>query len=273
MRNETDSKTGMAYVREGKGPLLLLVHGFPLSSAMWSAQLEAFSGKFCVLAPDLPGFGTSPLEDEEITLESLADLLANFLDNVTGGEPVIFLGLSMGGYIGWPFAQRHRDRLRALVQCHTRATADTGVVARGRRQSAIQVLAEGPQKLVGEMLNRMTGPEARFQKPELMERLQAIMSEAAPATIATFQLAMATRADSTGMLPGLDLPVLVVAGEQDHITPPDEMREMADLIPGARYCLIRGAGHMSPMERPEEFNRCVLDFLEGDSLPAQSGVS
>ena len=104
---------------------LLLVHGFPLDHTMWAAQIEAISSRCRVIAPDLRGFGRSPPAGERTTMEQFADDLAGLLDAIGISEPVVYCGLSMGGYIGWQFWRKHANRLRGLILCDTRATADS----------------------------------------------------------------------------------------------------------------------------------------------------
>src|SRR5579871_1458915 len=110
----------------GAGPTLLLVHGFPLDHTMWRRQFEQFSQSFRVVAPDLPGFGQSELAaGRTMSMRGYADALAALVDQVAPGEPIVFCGLSMGGYIAFQFWHGYRDRLSRLVLCDTRAVADT----------------------------------------------------------------------------------------------------------------------------------------------------
>src|SRR4051812_20148373 len=114
----------LAYVDQGTGRPVLLVHGFPLDHSMWDAQIEAIANYARVLAPDMRGFGQSPLGDVDgeqgISMEQYADELAEFLTALNISEPVVVVGFSMGGYIAWQFFRKYRSRLRALIQCDTR---------------------------------------------------------------------------------------------------------------------------------------------------------
>ena len=112
-------------------PVLLCVHGFPLDHSMWSAQVAGLSADIRILAPDLTGFGETPLTRDVLTMASLADDLAVWLDTQGIREPVVYCGLSMGGYVGWEMMTRHRDRLRGVILMDTRAVNDDEVTARG----------------------------------------------------------------------------------------------------------------------------------------------
>ena len=261
MKTGFDAESGLAFIRAGKGPAILLVHGFPLDSSMWHGQIGQLAESSTVIAADLAGFGGSELREATVSMDSLADRLARMLPGIGVVEPVVFCGHSMGGYVGWSFLRRHREKLRGLVLCHTRSAADSEVVARGRRQTALQVLESGAKKLVDDMLGKLLSRKTGIENPHVMEQLQAIMNSARLESVAAALLAMAGRVDSTQLLPQIDFPVLVVAGDHDQITPVDEMREMAEKIPGSTFETVAGTAHLAPMERPEEFNRIVAEFL------------
>lgn len=261
----------LAYDDRGSGPTLLLVHGFPLDHAMWSAQLAALAPTHRVLAPDLPGFGRSGLPapvaaSGVLTMEQLADALARFLDALAVPGPVVLCGLSMGGYIAFPFARRYAHRLRGLVLCDTRAIADTAEGAAGRRLMADRVLREGPAPLVESMLPRLFAPATLQGRPDLVAPIRQVMTATDPRTLAAASRGMAVRPDSTPALGDIACPTLVLVGEHDAISPPAEMRQIAAAIPGAQFVEIAGAGHLAPLEGPDAVNAALASFLA--QLPA-----
>jgi pimeloyl-ACP methyl ester carboxylesterase len=97
-----------------------------------------------VIAPDLRGFGRTTATPGTATMEKMADDLAALLDELGVREPILFCGLSMGGYIGWQFVRKYESRVKVLIACDTRAIADTPEQAAGRRQLADRVMREGP---------------------------------------------------------------------------------------------------------------------------------
>src|SRR5947209_8221082 len=129
----------MAFEDRGAGRVLLFIHGFPLDHTMWQAQIDEFSRDYRVLAPDLRGFGASPLGDGEVTMRRYADDLALLLDRLDIHEKIIFCGPSMGGYVAWQFWRKYAQRLAALVVCDTRAVADTPQARDGRAELAAKV--------------------------------------------------------------------------------------------------------------------------------------
>jgi 3-oxoadipate enol-lactonase len=245
----------------GAGPVLLLVHGFPLDHQMWRYQAEAFSASHRLLIPDLRGFGQSGITPGVVTMERYADDLAALLDALEIQEPITLCGLSMGGYVAWQFALRHRARLGRLVLCDTRAAADTPAGALGRLENADRVLREGAHSLVAGMMEKLFAPATRQQQPEMVEATRQVMLAAAPDGIAAALRGMAERPDIGPRLGEIDVPALVVGGEEDAIVPIDEMRAMAAQLPRGTFVAVPGAGHMAPLEQPAAVNEALRNFL------------
>jgi pimeloyl-ACP methyl ester carboxylesterase len=248
-------------VEAGAGPPLLLVHGFPLDHTMWQAQIDELSRDARVMAPDLRGFGESDGGGEVVLMEDFADDLAALLDRLGVAEPVVFCGLSMGGYIAWQFFLRHRARLRALILCDTRAAADAPAAAEARLTNARRVLEDGVGFLAQGMLDKLFAAETRQQRPELVAAVRRVMLAASPQGVAAALRGMAARQDASDLLPQIDVPALVVCGREDAISTVEEMRGIAQRLPQARFVEIAAAGHMSPLEQPQAVNAAVRDFL------------
>ncbi len=254
----------LRYVDCGRGPAVLLVHGFPLDHGMWNGQIAALSPQYRVLAPDLRGFGRSAAGSEEaITMERHADDLAALLEALAIGEPVVLCGLSMGGYIALAFWKKHRARLRGLILCDTRAGADTPEAAAARRQTAERVLQDGPAMLGESMLPRLLAPQTLQDNPPLVGLLRDMIAASQARGLAAALRGMAQREDFTPLLPAIDCPTLLLVGQQDAISPPAEMATMARAIPAARLVEIPAAGHLAPLEQPAAVNAAMLQFLAG----------
>jgi pimeloyl-ACP methyl ester carboxylesterase len=245
----------------GSGPPLLLVHGFPLDHSMWRGQLAALSETCRVIAPDLRGFGASSVTAGAVTMEQFADDLARLLIALGIREPVVFCGLSMGGYVAWQFALRHRAKLAKLILCDTRAIADTPEAAEGRHKTADKVLAEGASVVADAMLPKLFAAETRAKHPALIAETKEVILKSSPVGIAAALRGMAQRPDVTARLHELDLPALVLCGQHDVISPPAEMREIAAKLPQGRFVEIADAGHMAPLEQPAAVNDAIREFV------------
>lgn len=251
---------------QGRGEPVLFVHGFPLSHEMWRKQTEAFGKGYRVIAPDLRGFGESKLATASaattLTMENFADDLHVLLHAVFVDRPVVLCGLSMGGYVAWQFLRKYRDRLKALILCDTRATADSQEQAAGRHKLAEQVIALGPHAAVDAMLPRLVSPKTAERQPGVVSDLRKMILGNNALSIAATLRGMAERPDCTSILPSIDVPALVLCGKDDQITPAAEMKTMAQAIPGAQYVEIPEAGHMAPMENPDVVNATIDRFLK-----------
>ncbi|MEX2112128.1 MAG: alpha/beta hydrolase [Pirellulales bacterium] len=248
-------------VERGAGMPVVLVHGFPLDHSMWNPQIEALSHQWRVIAPDLRGFGGSQSTTGTVTMEQMADDLAALLDALQVNEPVVMVGLSMGGYVAFQFRRRHCDRLRGLVLCDTRAVADTPEAAEGRHKLAAKTLAEGTGPVADAMLPKLFGSHARDTDPDMLEDVRRTILANSPEGVAAALRGMAARPDVTADLPDVSLPALVIVGQDDAISPVDEMRGIAQMIPGCEFVVIPRSGHMTPLENPAAFNEAIEQFL------------
>lgn len=250
----------MHYVEAGKGTPLLLVHGFPLDHTMWQGQIDGLADRYRVIAPDLRGFGKSGVTPGLVTMQRMADDLVELLGAMQLNEPVVFCGLSMGGYVAWQFALRHRERLAKLIVCDTRAVADNAEAATGRNSLADRVRKEGPTFVADSMLPKLFAPATIETQAPCVEATRQVILRTDPHGIAAASRGMAQRPDVTGKLAGLDVPTLVLCGEHDAIATVAEMREIAHQLPQASFVEIKNAGHMAPLEQPAAVNGAIRAF-------------
>lgn len=245
------------YIEQGAGPALVLVHGFPLDHSVWTDQIGALAGKYRVIAPDLRGFGASR-NDRSFSVVDLADDLHALL-NELGALPCVLGGLSMGGYVSLAYCKKYPADLRGLVLIDTKAEADDAQ-ARSKRDEMAEVARTAGASAVAEMMfPRMLAPA--HQSGPVAERLRKVMLDCPPQTIAHACLAMRDREDFVEHLPSIPVPVLLIYGEQDAITPPQKGRDIADHVPRARLVVIPGAGHMTPIEAPHAVAEALEVFM------------
>lgn len=247
------------YEERGHGIPVLFVHGFPLDHALWSQQLDGLADRARCIAPDLRGFGASG-RDGPFTVDRFADDLVCLLDHLEVPRAVV-VGLSMGGYISLALWRRHPERVRALVLADTRALPDDEAGLAKRRELLAAARASGPRVVGERMLEGMVGRSTRRRSPEVVIEVQRIMDRAPMAGVIGGLEAMMARPDSTPDLPTISVPTLIVVGDEDVITPPDQARAMHAAIPGSSLEVLEGAGHASNMERPAAFNHVLGEFL------------
>ncbi|MFQ5490761.1 MAG: alpha/beta fold hydrolase, partial [Phycisphaerae bacterium] len=233
-------------------------HGFPLSGLLWAHLPEALADRYRLIVPDLHGLGRSSVTDE-VTMAGFADDLSGLLDQLDQAEPVVVMGLSMGGYIAFEFFRRHQRRVRALILADTRAEPDAPEAARQRSETAQKVLAEGSGVVADAMAGKLFGPGA---STELREQWRQIMASSDRQGVAAALRAMRDRADSRPTLGDIDVPTLVVVGQDDALTPLACAETIHRGIRGSRLEVVPGAGHMTPVEQPEQFRQIVGGFLD-----------
>ncbi|QDT94707.1 alpha/beta fold hydrolase [Gimesia aquarii] len=251
----------MNVLKEGAGPPLLFVHGFPLDHKMWQAQTEYFKKDFTVLAPDLRGFGHSEVTYGTVTMEQHAEDLNTLLNQLNFAEPIIFCGLSMGGYIAWEFWKKFPQRLRAFILCDTRPGSDSEEGINNRLKMVDLVLKHGSKSIASSMVPNLISESSQRDQPEIAKSLIETIESTDREGIAASQRGMAERKDYTHMMSEIQVPTLVIVGSEDQLTPPDVMKSMYAQIPFATYLEIPNAGHMAPMEAPCAVNQGIEDFL------------
>jgi pimeloyl-ACP methyl ester carboxylesterase len=250
------------HLREaGSGRPLVLLHAFPLSSAMWLEQRNGLSDVARVVTPDLRGFGGSQLPDEAPSLDAMADDVVALLDSLSL-DRVVLGGLSMGGYVAMALLRRAPERVDALVLADTKASADPPAARENRERIASTVLDEqSPRVLIDDVLPTLVGETTVRERPMVHGRVRALVEGAPPAAVAWAQRAMAARPDSLDTLRGVDVPALVVVGAEDALASAADAQAMVDALPRGRLVTIPRSGHLSAVETPEEFTSAVRELL------------
>jgi pimeloyl-ACP methyl ester carboxylesterase len=237
---------------------------------MWRHQVGALSDRYRVIAPDLPGFGQSAAS-AGLTLDSVADVVAELLDHLGVNERVVVGGVSMGGYSALAFARLYPQRVRALVLADTKADPDDED-GRANRDRMIQLATEhGAQGVVEQLLPRLLAPDALEREPDVARFVRETAIRQSTEGIVAALRALRDRPDARSGLSHISFPTLVVVGDQDAITPVTKAQELAGNIPNARLVVIPQAGHLSNLENPQVFTAAVRDFLAG--LPIEGGVA
>jgi 3-oxoadipate enol-lactonase len=246
--------------RAGSGPeALLLLHGIGSNSRSFRHQLAGLSDTYAVIAWDAPGYGRSEDPVAPFSLADLADRAVGLLDELEIDDAHV-LGLSMGGVIAQLVYHRHPRRVRSLILADTNPGG--GAVAEPERSARVRQRLEaldrlGPKRMAEQRAPNLVRPGA---PPELVAELASIMAEVRPAGYCSAAIALGNT-DLTAQLSSIQVPTLVIHGEQDAVVPLETARTLAASIPGARLVVIPEAGHVSNQEQPAAFNAAVREFL------------
>ncbi len=243
----------------GDGPALLLIHGFPLDRTIWKHQVATLAG-WRRIAPDLRGLGSSDVP-ESYSMAAYADDMAKLLDKLRVKKAVV-AGLSMGGYVAFEMLRRHRDRVSGLILCDTKADTDSADVKQAREDMARLAETKGSEAVAERMVPRILGRTTQQINAPLVQQVKEIITGCSAVGIAGALRAMRDRPDSTPLLATIDVPTLVVVGQEDEMTPPAGAKAMTEAIPSAAMTTIAGAGHVTPLEAPTAVSRVFAEFLE-----------
>ncbi len=255
----------------GPGPPLVLLHGFPLDRTSWDAQLPALAGTR-VIRVDLRGCGESEPSDGPALMEALAGDVAGVLDALQV-ERAALAGHSIGGYVALAFFRMYEERVAglALVASHTAADASQQAapgalaaqreLAAGRDDLAARLEREGTMDAAVESyLPRYLAPHAYRERPELVERVRALMARQHPAGCAQLVRGMKQRVASDDLLPDVRVPALVLAGAEDAYLSPASLRATASALPEGAFVLLEQVGHLPQLEAPERTARALAAF-------------
>jgi 3-oxoadipate enol-lactonase len=240
----------IALTVHGNGPLVLFLHGLGGNRHHWREQLPVFATRFKAVAWDARGYGESDDYEGSLKFEDFSADVLRVLDHFKQ-QKAHLVGLSLGGRIARNFALRHPERVAKLVLANTTPGFDV-------------LTPDQVKKFVAERKNRtpesMKALISRHARPGAYEDLLASFKALRqPSYLKTLE-ASATQ-DRAAPIEKIRVPTLVVTSDEDRVYPPAIARDMVKRIPGARLAVISGAGHLSNLEQPGQFNEVVLRFL------------
>ncbi|HEY0427833.1 MAG TPA: alpha/beta hydrolase [Pyrinomonadaceae bacterium] len=250
------------FEEHGKGKPVVLLHAFPLSRQMWSAQAEALKSENCrLILPDLRGFGENHSFSDINTMEDMAQDVADMLDTLKI-ERAIIGGLSMGGYIAFSFLKKFPEKIAALVLCDTNAASDSNETRENRFDLIEKIEKEGAPALIENLLPNLICENTKTNKKDLAQSLEDAFKKVNPKAAIAALRGMAERKDNTDLLDKISVPTLLVFGVEDKVSNLQTAEKMAHTIPNSSFVKIENAGHYSNLEQPEIFNRALVDFLK-----------
>ncbi len=245
---------------EGHGPVVLLLHGFPLSHVVWDAQITALAKHYRVLAPDLRGHGDSVLSPGPYLMEALAGDIAAMLDGF-GIERVAIAGASIGSYVMFAFFRMYEERVTGIASVAGHAAPDTAALGPGRTSLADRAEREGIAPVIDAYLPRYFAKHVYEERPAFVEEVRAIMARTDGQAAAWSIRGMAERVGSFDLLPDITGPSLVLATDEDDWIAPESLRETAAQMPDATYVLLERCGHLPMMERSDATTAALEAWL------------
>jgi 3-oxoadipate enol-lactonase len=246
-------------VEMGSGPAVLLIHGLGWDHSLWNPTIAQFAPRYRVIAADTRGHGATDKPDGPYDMDMFARDYAALADTL-GLKRLCVIGLSQGGMVAQKLALLRPDLVSALVLVSTSCKSDPSLRDNMEARMAAMDKA-GPEAAARIAAESIFSPAWRAANTAALARFFEWR-----AAMPTAPLNSATRAlydfNLSGDLPKIAVPTLVIAGQEDVLTRPKGMEEIAALIPGATYRMIPGTGHMIPVEQPEALTALLSEFLK-----------
>ena len=261
MADSTTPGAMMSYREFGEGAPVVLLHAFPLDGRMFEPQAEALAGLRRLITPDYPGFGRSPRAPAQPDVRYYAEGVRGLLDRLDL-ERVVLGGVSMGGYVVFECLRLFPERVSGLILANTRPEPDSEETRESRNKMARRVAEEGVGVLIELQMGRLLAPDTLESNARVVEKVRAMILESNPNGVVAALGAMRERPDSTPLLEKIEVPTLVIGGEEDGISSPEVMGAMAEKIPASRHVTLPRAGHLANLEAPQGFNAELKEFLE-----------
>ncbi len=249
------------YEIRGKRSPVVFLHPFPCDHEFWNPIASALDSRYRLILPDLRGHGDSEIGDGPALMPKHASDLARVLDAAGIGRAA-FAGCSIGGYILFEFWRRFRPRVASLVLCDTRPQADTAEARANRLKAAAAVLEQGTEPFLETMIPKLMGRTTVTTRPDLVDGARAMMRKMSAEDISLVQRGMAERPDSVADLKAINVPTLIVIGEEDVLSTTADGELMRQNIAGSQLKIIPKAGHYAPWEQPEAMGKILRQFLD-----------
>jgi pimeloyl-ACP methyl ester carboxylesterase len=253
------------YEIRGSGPPVVLLHPFPCEHEFWNPVAAALDSRYRLILPDLRGHGDSEIGDGPALMQKHADDVVRVLDAAGVGKAV-FVGCSIGGYILFEFWRRHRARVSSLALCDTRPQADTAEGRANRLKAAAAVLEQGIQPFIESMIPKLMGRTTVTTRPDLVDGARTMMRKMSAEDISLVLRGMAERPDSVADLKSINVPTLIVIGEEDVLSTVADGELIRQNIAGSQLKVIPKAGHYAPWEQPQAVGTALRQFLDGAVL-------
>ncbi len=250
---------------ENKKKGVFFIHGFPFDKSMWDEQGRVLSTDHFVVTFDLRGHGESETGSGQYLIEFLVDDLFAVMDEVGVGKGVV-CGLSIGGYTALRAIEREPSRFSGLVLCNTKSTADPNA-AKLNRANQIRLIRSGNKSQFAEDMSRaLFAPDSFKNNRGAVDRITAIMKSTKDTALIGTLIALAARMDMTESLERINVPTLIITGDQDKVATRADAELMNSRIKNSRFVLIHDAGHLSNLENGPEFNAALTSFLKENDL-------
>lgn len=254
------------FIKEAKkksGKTIIFIHGFPFNKNSWRPQLEALADHVTGIAIDVRGHGLSTMGHGFFSIDVFAKDLKVFIEKLNL-DHIVICGVSMGGYIALRTYELFPEKIAGLILSDTHHRADDNQAKQKRFDSIQAVLEHGRRPFSIGFANNLLAAKSIEELPEVVELVKSSIRRNNISSICSTLLALASRTDTSAVLPNIDIPTLIIRGAEDKITPKSLMEELHQSIPQSKYIEMKGCGHLPNLENAKVFNQLMNDFLLKD---------
>lgn len=242
--------------------VIVFIHGFPFNKSMWDNQMEALNENYRVIAYDIRGHGnTITIKQDDFSIDLFVEDLVSLLDTLKLNK-VILCGLSMGGYIALSAVEKYPERFDGLVLCDTQCIADTPEAKEKRMKTIETIKKNGVENYADESIKNFFAAESFSTKQKEIAAIREIIVDTTEESLCNTLIALSKRKETCSKLENIKVPVLILVGKEDKITPPAAALFMHEKIKDSTLSIIENAGHLSNMENPIEFNNQLKKFMQ-----------
>lgn len=242
-------------------PVIIFIHGFPFNKSMWDDQMDLLKDNYRVIAYDIRGHGNSDPGIDDFFIELFVNDLLRFMDKL-GIERSILCGLSLGGYIALSAVLKKPDRFDGLILNDTQCIDDTPEIKENRCTAIIRIMKNGVEYYADEIIKNLFASETFIKKKDIVATVKEMIIGTPKQSLCNTLHALAERKDTCDQLQEINIPVLIMVGKEDKITPIAAARQMHEEIRGSMLKIIQHAGHIINLENPIAFGKRLVKFLE-----------
>jgi pimeloyl-ACP methyl ester carboxylesterase len=248
------------FYESGIGFPVVFIPGFCESNTIWKALSEDLSDEFRIICPDLPGFGQSPLPDNDFSLEEIGDQIVSWLKNLDIKQCIV-IGHSLGGYISLEILRKHHDFVKAIGLFNSSAIGDSIEKKENRNKLIEFISGYGVGPFLKTFVPSLFYPETAEKHIKTINQISYEGSSIKQESVMKYAAAMRDRTDSIDLLKQYPDRILLISGEFDQNVPLDKSKEMAAIINADNSHIIPNSAHMSLFEQSELCYDAIRKFV------------
>ena len=253
------------YTDEGNGNIVVLLHGFGETAAIWEFQQDFLHKNYRIIVPDLPGSGASQiLQQQHISIDDYAVCINSLVEHITNNsqQKITLLGHSMGGYITLAFAKLFPQKLNGFGLIHSTAFADNEEKKLARLRGIEMIKEYGSYAFLKNTIPNLFASEFKQNNPQQVEVLIENGKTFAFAALEQYYIAMMNREDATNVLKNATVPVLFVMGTDDVAAPLNDVLQQCHLPTQSHIHILKNVGHIGMWEATSAVNSAIEKFIE-----------